>query len=393
MEHYTDQLLNGIKTSQFDIETRAQLLAMFHLGVSMGCNPDKSNETNELLSLTLNTFKIFEEKKFTKEFLALSDTPSLCDKDKEFLTDNFSVLLLSEIIKSTNTIYGITNKFHIFEELQQISNLSNYLSYLENIKHQIKIKILNSNLLTLCNKINSGWISTYLPILNSKKSQISVPYKPANANKIYISVDIKEANSTMLLQFISRLLNISTVDELGLFSISTNLSKNLNEINWEQLMFEITGNIFLSKSKHFRQIILGKLSHALKLQDTNLLNLIEHCQFYISTKIGTIISELFNDIFDITYASYDEVLLCLKNNILFDNSDYKELIITQIKCIIEELIDPSISNWIIDFLHIKCYKLLAIYSDKTEKCIAYKRDFGNGKFDLKYLAPNDRVFL
>ena len=187
--------------------------------------------------------------------------------------------------------YGTRQYYDIFvKEFAKYRNVSSYTQFINNLMKTIvdDIKKLESTKAFMALKfeehlLHQNFTEKDISFLKKK----GTVYVENNHSKQFLSVDIKAANFNILKDYDSSIV-------LG-FS------------NWTDLIKSYTDDEFIIKSKHFREVVFGKVGTTPKA-----LNM---CPYYLSNIIDILFTEYNYKMGDIVSVNCDEIVLKYKGEI------------------------------------------------------------------------------
>jgi len=187
--------------------------------------------------------------------------------------------------------YGTSQFFHIFEtEFKKYRNISSYTQFINNLMGQIVTDIKNSEKTKefLAQKFedhitHQGFTDKDLSFMKKK----GTVYVENNDSKQFLSVDIKAANYNILKDY----------DPSIVLGFPT----------WTDFIKSYTSDEFIIKSKHFREVVFGKVGTTPKA-----LNL---CPYYLANVLEILYTQYNYKATDIVSVNCDEIVLKYKGTI------------------------------------------------------------------------------
>lgn len=367
-----NQLWDKIQTLKHDIvqiEHQTEMLLMFWLGLQTRNDHENKSE------LVFRTYKKFEWIKFVKFFIFISNSPKLSDADKALVYSQvYNITALAQIILKNSQIMQLdTLRSEIVQsELSRISNLREYRDEYYKLENDIITQIHKSNFYRRILSENIVFPPDYY--LNPIKFQYLTLYNMNNLGFKHLSIDIKEACSTSLIQILGRLMGYQKMGEIDLFDANDS-DKPLEEASWTDIISRFTTNKMYISSKLIREEIMDKIIKDIR-------QLISKGQRFVIETITETIQKSFPGKFTYLYEGNDEILLRPDPDFKV-NSDF----LSKFK----EALPDFFRSWLLQYLHIKLYTLEEVKIGKKKS--AYRRVFDSGSFDYKLVGPNDRVHL
>lgn len=273
-------------------------------------NTTTYNENGKLLKLYVRLIKEFEKLINNVEEKNMKSLRKRFCMDYNIPIDIFEDEYFYYFLDLYDSLYDCKRLYNVFlQSVDKIGGKEEYFNYqselIEKISTHIKEKPEYVN-------FNNMDMSKYKPIINLNQKNI---YSNANANKYFISIDLKHANFGSL-----KFIDPNIID---------------NKSCYEDFLRQFTDDEYIINSKKIRQVIFGQLN--VSRQQT--------IQKYIISNVANELLKII-DIKDIESASSDEIVIAAND---YSFADIKNLvnqlaIKMDISVNIEEFILEELSN-------------------------------------------------